>query len=155
MMTEEGDLVLGAPKFDEEGRLLYVKPNGEETADETEGALIRDVQMATNIFAEKQIIYNRLMSSKGDWFLYQNMGASLETLIGQPNTRETGQKGANMIIEALTYDSFLTESELRVRPVPLSATEILFYIEIIKADASFPIPLVLDLEIGVMRKYEV
>jgi hypothetical protein len=155
LFSEDGDLVLGAPLTNEDDELLYVTEDGEITTDETQGTLIRDMQVATNFFAKQQIIYTRLKSSKGDWFLYPDLGPSLETLVGQPNTRETAQKGVDMIIQSLTFDGFLSPSEINVRPVPINESEILFYLEITENELRYPIPVVLNLEIGIIRKYEV
>ena len=83
------------------------------------------------------------------------MGDNLTDLIGEPNTRETGQLGASYILRALTYQGLYNETQLSVRPVPLSPEEIIFMIDISKyGNKVTRLPLVFNLQHGLMDFYK-
>jgi hypothetical protein len=60
----------------------------------------------------------------GDYPLEPECGANLESLVGEPNTAETGRKAEGLVIRALTHDGFLNPLALEVEAVPTSETEI-------------------------------
>lgn len=155
-MTEEGDLIMGSPKTDEDGKLLYVDMFGDRTTDASRGTLIRDIPLHVAENAEKQVIHNRLKTDAPDWFLHPDIGGNLSELIGEPNTRATGDKGVEMIRQTLIYDGFVTENNLSVRAVPVDARTIIFYVEV-KNDSEIETfyPLVFNLEHGILSEYEV
>ena len=76
--------------------------------------------------AYAQVITNRIRSVKPDWF-YDNVGADLELLLGEPNTRETAQSGADRIRSALTDDGFVKVNDVYIKPVPVDAETIVFF----------------------------
>jgi len=70
-----------------------------------------------------QIVF-RLKTVKGDYELEPNCGASLESLVGMPNTEETGAEGRALVFDALTHDGLFNSSALDLDAVPLSEDEI-------------------------------
>lgn len=97
--------------------------DGEFIVDETgDFALTDDYESA------RQDITNRVRTQKTDWRSHQNIGADMELLEGEPNTRETGMQGVSQITEALTYDGRFDAMDLNVRAVPTSIESIEFFI---------------------------
>lgn len=76
----------------------------------------------------RQDITNRIRTQKGDWRSHLNIGADLELLEGEPNTRDTGIKGESLIYETLTYDGRFDYEDINVRAVPTSIESIDFYV---------------------------
>ena len=87
-----------------------------------------DFSLTADYDSARQDITNRLRTQKGDWRSHPNLGADLELLEGEPNTRETGMKGTTQIYEALTYDNRFNLEDLHVRAVPTSIEEIQFFV---------------------------
>ena len=83
------------------------------------------------------------------------MGGNLSDLAGEPNTRETANRGVALIMDAITYDNYINPNEISVRAVPVSATSILFYIELEDITGTeIEYPLMFDLEHGLLTEYE-
>lgn len=153
--TADGDLELGSPSFDENDNLLYINLAGDISTDDTEGELIRDIPLQVSYLSDKQVILNRLRTDNPDWFLHQEIGADLSELVGLPNTRETGLKGKDLIEKSLTGDNFVLPKDLTVRPIPISSSEILFYISVSRLTGDLVIPVLFNLEHGILTEYEV
>ncbi|TNP18937.1 hypothetical protein FHY73_14605 [Bacillus tropicus] len=153
--TSEGDLELGSPSYNDFDELLYVDSVGNISTDSSEGLLIRDIPLQVSYLSEKQVILNRLRTDNPDWFIHKDIGADLSELIGLPNTRETGELGKSLIEKSLTSDKFILPSDLNVRPVPVSSSEILFYITVRRKAADLVVPVLFDLEHGLLSEYEV
>lgn len=153
--SEDGDLVLGNPRVDEYGNVLYQHNDGTVDTDKREdGREIKDLDVTSDISAEKQIVFNRLRTDSPDWYAYPAMGGNLTDLIGEPNTRATGEKGAASITAALIYNQLYNASQVTVRPVPISQNELLFMIEIARpVTGVFRLPLVFNLITGLMDEY--
>ncbi|MEB2276893.1 hypothetical protein LAV82_23015 [Bacillus sp. ILBB4] len=96
--------------------------DGDFIADET-----GDFAMTSEAESARQDINNRVRTQKTDWRSHPNIGADLELLEGEPNTRETGQRGQSQIYETLTYDNRFDIADLEVRAVPTSIEQIDFY----------------------------
>lgn len=154
--TDDGDLDLGAPKVDVEGEFLYIHPDGTESTDKGEdGRLIRDIAYRYGYDADKTVILNRLMTDSPDWFHHPSMGGNLTDLIGEPNTRETAELGAQYIRQALMYAGLFDFRDIDVKPVPVSHREIAFMITVNRVnDDPYQFPLVFNLEHGVLNYYE-
>lgn len=71
-----------------------------------------------------QEIVVRLKTRKGDARYAPEMGASLDTLIGQPNAPETGLAAEKLVLSALTHDGLFTASEVSVFSQPTSPSTI-------------------------------
>lgn len=87
----------------------------------------QDFALTQEVGAAEQDMLNRIRTQKGDWRSHQNIGADLEQLEGEPNTRETGQRGEEQIREALTYDGRFMQQDVEVRAVPTSIEQLDFY----------------------------
>lgn len=153
--TKDGDLELGSPKTNEDGELLYVTVEGIETTDETLGVLIRDIPHHVSHNSEKQVIINRLRTESDEWYHHPEIGPSLSQLKGEPNTRETGQLGADLIVECLTKDGFLKKEDVKVRATPLDLQTILFYITITRPYTTIKLAMGYELTHGILTEYEV
>lgn len=155
--TEDGDLRLGGPKTNSEGLKLFRHKDGTiDTHRGEDGKEIRDIGYSIGLETEAQVIMNRLKTDAPDWFHHPNMGGNLSDLVGEPNRKETGILGVNLIYSALTYREMYRPEEINVRPIPINQHEILFMIKITKNDNQpYQIPLVFNLEHGVLSMYEV
>jgi hypothetical protein len=154
--SEDGDLMLGDPRTDNDGNILYLHDDGTIDTDKREdGREIKDIDVTSDLDAEKQTIFNRLRTDAPDWYHYPSMGGNLTDLIGEPNTRETAARGASYIEAALTYGGLYDGSQLGIRPVPISQNELLFLIEISKYGSKvFRLPLTFNLQTGLMDEYK-
>lgn len=156
--TEDGDLALGEPMVNEQGEILYQHLDGTiDTEIREDGVEMRDIGLVEDLEAERQIIMNRLRTDAPDWYHHPAMGGNLTDLIGEPNTRQTGTKGAELIHRALTYKGLYHSQQIKVRPVPLNPETILFLIEIIRYNNAgvIRLPVTFDLTHGLMDIYEV
>lgn len=75
-----------------------------------------------------QQAFIRLMTEVGDYALYPDLGASLESnLVGLPNTEDTAEFGKKIIRNALTRgDSPLAAVPINIRAVPVGPQAIRF-----------------------------
>ncbi|MEC1657179.1 hypothetical protein P9D81_20235 [Bacillus haynesii] len=97
-----------------------------------------DFALTDDYESARQDMTNRVRTQKGDWRSHKNLGADLELLEGEPNTRETGLKGETQIYEALTYDNRFDISDLSVRAVPVSIEELQFFV-VLDTDKNGPV----------------
>ena len=158
-MSEDGDLVLGEQLTNEKGELLYRDPNrlSGYTTEVTESTIpMRDIGVSYGDEVDIQMIRFRLNTDAPDYTIHPEMGANLSDLIGEMNTRSTMEKGKAFILEALTYDNALSESELEVSGLPYDQTKILYSVRLMREGRpSVRIPLLFDIELGIMNTYEV
>ena len=73
-----------------------------------------------------QQAYIRLKTVIGDYLLYPGLGADLQKLVGQSQSKETGDLGRFLILQALTRDSVLASYPIDVKAVPVSYQSIRF-----------------------------
>lgn len=73
-----------------------------------------------------QQAYLRLMTERGDFVLYPNLGASLQNLIGMPNTPDTAEYGKQLISAALDRETVFAGVNINVDAVPVSEHAIRF-----------------------------
>ncbi|MCY9186601.1 hypothetical protein [Bacillus halotolerans] len=97
-----------------------------------------DFALTDDYESARQDMTNRVRTQKGDWRSHNSLGADLELLEGEPNTRETGLRGESQIYEALTYDHRFDILDLNVRAVPLSIEELQFFV-VLDTDKNGPI----------------
>lgn len=154
-LTEDGDLALGSPAFNEFDQLIYVDMAGNVSTESTAGELVRDIPYAVSYMSEKQVVMNRLRTDNPDWYLHDEIGADLSELIGLPNTRATGNLGVTLILHSLCNDGFLNPEDLRIRPVPISSSEILFHITLNRPVGEVVIPVLFNLEHGLLTEYTI
>jgi phage baseplate assembly protein W len=154
--SEDGDIELGSHKVNGEGNLIYVNRFGDISTDPAEGMPVRDIALHSQTNVIKQVLRNRLKTDSPDWFHHPEMGGNLSDLVGEPNTRATGQKGVELITNALSYDGYINTDNINVRPVPVSSSVILFLIELKNIEGfDMDYPVLFDLEQGVLTEYEV
>lgn len=155
--SEDGDIELGVRRVDSEGQILYHHRDGTiDTNKETDGKEIRDMALSRGTQTEKQVIMSRLKTDAPDWFHHTMMGGNMSDLIGEPNTRETAEKGVANIIAALTYRDLLNPTEIHVRPVPIGSEEILFVVTISRVrQEPYRLPLLFNLSHGVISEYQI
>lgn len=90
-----------------------------------------------NDFLQQQI-ENRLGTSNPDWFL-DSIGADLEDLLGEPNTKETGLRGQEMIMTSLTKDGMFIKEDIYIKAVPISKDEINYFVFINSSFSEEPV----------------
>lgn len=158
-MSDDGDLVLGEQMTNENGELLYRDPMrlSGYTTEVTETTIpMRDMGIAYGDEVDKQTIRFRLSTDAPDYSVHPGLGGNLSDLIGEPNTRATMEKGKAFIYEALTYDSTFNEEELVVVGIPFESDKILYTVRLMREGRQeVRIPLLFDLEVGIMSEYEV
>jgi hypothetical protein len=74
----------------------------------------------------RQQVQMRLATDMGDFVPYPNLGASLQRIVGKPNTERTGKFGVDLINRTLSYDAFLGRAAFKVEATPTSADVIQF-----------------------------
>jgi hypothetical protein len=117
---------------------LYQITEGDFIIGEEDVAGGVDFSLTVDNESAEQDMSNRIRTQKGDWRSHQNLGADLELLEGEPNTRETGSRGEEQIHEALTYDGRFISQDVSVRAVPTSIEQIDFY-TILDTDDNEPV----------------
>jgi len=78
----------------------------------------------------RQEIRTRVRSSLQDWELHPGLGADLDEIIGEPNSRETATVGRDRIVASLTRDGFMADSDIQVKSVPVDRHTILYRIRV-------------------------
>lgn len=117
---------------------------------------MRDVATSYGDEVDIQTIMNRMRTDNPDWLLHEEIGANLSDLIGEPNTKETMEMGATLITNALLYDKTFQSTEIEVAGTPYGMQEILFFVRLKRQGRKeVRIPLLFNLEIGLINEYEV
>jgi len=75
----------------------------------------------------KQQVNIRVKTINPDWF-YDDLGADMEQLLGKPNTKITAEKGISLIRKSLTYDGFLDNDSVYIKPMPLDVDNVSFFL---------------------------
>jgi hypothetical protein len=70
----------------------------------------------------------RLCTERGDFVPYPQLGASLQRLIGMPNTPDTAKYGEQLIRNALTKDSM--SKDIKIETWPINNNTLRFQINI-------------------------
>ena len=71
-----------------------------------------------------QEVFERIHSSKNDWKLAPEKGATLEQFEGEVNNQDTWNSMAKVLSQELTRDMFLLKSDFEVHIAPLSLHEV-------------------------------
>ena len=87
-----------------------------------------DLQMAVPSGVLLQDVAFRLRTDQGDFRPHPDLGANLDTLIGEPNTKTTSGTGEQFIINSLTSDNRVAPGDLMVKGVPISLSSIMYYV---------------------------
>jgi len=88
----------------------------------------RDFSLTNGSGVLKQDIAFRLRTNPGEFVPHLDVGAGLDELIGEPNTRETSRNGESKIIHSLVYDGMISNIDLYVKGVPISNESIMYYV---------------------------
>jgi hypothetical protein len=83
-----------------------------------------DFALTEDYESAKQDMANRIRTQSTDWRSHPRIGADLELLEGEPNTRETGAKAEAQVYRTLTYDNRFDQLDLTIRSVPTNIDEI-------------------------------
>ena len=75
-----------------------------------------------------QQILTRIMSNKREWSLQSQIGANISDFLGQPNSRETGQRLQDRIVAELTRDVLVDPRALRVEVVPTGKSTVEIFV---------------------------
>lgn len=94
-----------------------------------------------------QQAYIRLMTEPGDFHSYPSLGVDLSSLYGKPQTRETGDLGRRLIIQALEREGAFKGREIQVNAIPTGPETIRFDIHI-KTGSSQPTILSIKQNLG-------
>lgn len=156
-LTDDGDLLLGAPRLNDDNKVLYYHRNGTVTVDPYQdglaGTQIKDLSYKIGRDAWHQIIVNRLKTDAPDWYHHPTMGGNLTDLVGEPQTKDTGLLGAQYIVNALTYGGLLSATQVSVRPTPINENEIMFLITLdINDSEPYRMPLIFNLNYGLKEE---
>lgn len=86
-----------------------------------------DIALTQTIWRDDvQQAYIRVMTDQGDYLLYPELGATLSSLYGLPNSPETAQTGCDLIEASLRRESRFTGRPFRVNAVPTGPQTIRF-----------------------------
>jgi hypothetical protein len=107
-----------------------------------------DILIARDSDVVAQEITFRLKTTRGDWVLEPECGADLETLIGQPNSPQTGARMEALITHALTHDGFLLGELKNVRAVPINRETLAGLVTVEYGQFTFTRTVELDLREG-------
>jgi hypothetical protein len=104
-----------------------------------------DLKTVSGDSFREQSAINRIKSVKSDWF-YDNVGADMEEILGEPNTREVAEIGKNKIISVLTEDNLFEIDEVFVKVVPIKKYSLLYMVAI-KSNSGSPIAINVKLDL--------
>ena len=102
---------------------IKVSPSGDLTINSR-----GDLDLADPSGVLKQDIAFRLMTEYNDFTPHPDIGANLNELVGEPNTRENARIGEQKIIQSLTQDGRIATSDLTVTGVPVSLYNCAYFI---------------------------
>jgi len=84
-----------------------------------------DFRVAEDSEAIAQAAMFRGKTVIGDFPLQPLCGASLESLIGEPNTQETGNLMYSLLMSSLTWDGLLSQNQISIDVFPISTTTLM------------------------------
>lgn len=125
---------------------LFVEATASEIDEENQVHFFYDLAVTKDHESARQDLTNRMRTQKGQWRSHPELGANLELLEGEPNTRKTAYQGVEMIQESLSYGSRFNEKDYMIKPVPTSIQEIDFYV-LLESDESEPLLVKKSLEL--------
>lgn len=78
----------------------------------------------------RQECFNRIKSETNDWQIHEWIGGDLQELIGEPNSRETAERGKEKIENALTIGAFVNIEDVNIKYVPISRDVLMYVVKI-------------------------
>lgn len=113
-------------------------------------------KMATSRETLQQDIMFRARTEADDFGPHPNVGADLQSLVGEPNNRENASRAEKNLYMSLTRDGRVSSRDLRVKAVPISMGSIAVYTFVSSAteDVNIYTAAVLNYENGVSNTQE-
>jgi hypothetical protein len=102
---------------------LHVTPSGDLSLGSN-----KDLSITHGSGVLKQDIAFRLRTNYGEFVPHPGVGADLDELIGEPNTREIAILGEKKIVHSLTRDGMVRSIDLYTKAVPISNERIVYYV---------------------------
>lgn len=81
-----------------------------------------DFRITSDYEAARQDMTNRVRTQRGDWRSHIFIGANLELLLGEHNTKITGERAKRLIEETLFYDRRFHPNDTSVYVIPTELT---------------------------------
>ena len=101
---------------------IEVSPSGDIVIDSD-----KDLKLAKPSGVLLQDIVFRARTEDLDFEPHPHVGADLQSLVGEPNTKERAEEAEDKLLRSLTKDGRIISSDLSVKAVPISLDEILLY----------------------------
>lgn len=95
-----------------------------ETKMTENGKAYTDFRLTEHYESPRQDAMNRIRTQQTDWRSHKQIGANLELFIGKPNTRKTGDRISQNIMNSLIYDNRFNYEDVETRSVPTSPYQI-------------------------------
>ena len=76
----------------------------------------------------KQDVTFRVRTNRDEFEPHPDVGADLDEIIGEPNTRETAGIGNRKIQYSLTSDGMVRDRDLSIRGVPIALDKVVYYV---------------------------
>ena len=77
-----------------------------------------------------QNVMFRLKTVQGDFIIFPECGASLESAVGEPNSEATASLIEDLITQALTHDGYVATGDLMITTYPINTTTIMSVVEV-------------------------
>lgn len=100
-----------------------------------------------------QLLESRMRTENPDWYLYQEVGASLSDFIGLPNNPDTAKTIEDRVLHTLTRQDSFSEEELTVSVAPISASEVLIDVILDSENLYLRYAFSMDFNIGINNVY--
>lgn len=119
---------------------LRVTANGDLQMAEPSGVVIQDIMF-------------RARTDWDDFDPHPKIGADLQRLIGEPNSKEAGTTAEELLFSSLTKDGRFDTMDLRIKSVPISMDRIVIYtfINASNYDSALITMPVLDYQLGIIN----
>jgi len=101
---------------------ILVDASGDFTLDSS-----KNLQYANSRKTLQQDIAFRAQTEFNDFEPHPDVGADLQSLLGEPNSRENAAIGEKKLFTSLTKDGRIISQDLRVKAVPISMNSIAIY----------------------------
>ena len=159
-LTNDGDLSLGQQAIDEEGYLLYYKealdkdgfPQITRNKEESVSA-IRDIETISAHEERIQLMKSRLQTDNPDWYLYEEVGASLSDFIGMINNPDTASLIEERVISTLLRNDAFSTEEIEVNVIPVGINEVLIDVILTIESRYLRYAIKLNFDIGINNIY--
>lgn len=106
-----------------------------------------DVNNVEKLEYIKQQVTIRIKTMNPDWF-YDKIGSDLEELLGKVNSKETAQQGIEKIRSCLVYDSFLSNDDIYIKPVPVDYETVSYFVFVKTTFKNEPVAFVVNIALS-------